>query len=186
CFHNASSEPLSFLLVKISAGDVAATLQQLQQAFKKNIPTAFEYSFLDQHMASLYQSEQTLSDTILLFAGLAIFVACLGLYALAAFTAEQRTKEIGIRKVMGASVPHLITMLSKEFMLLVLAAFVIGIPSGYYMMNHWLESFAYRTEITWAIFAAAGAISLLIAWFTVSFESFKAANNNPVKSLRAE
>jgi putative ABC transport system permease protein len=186
CFHNASSEPLSFLLVKISAGDVAATLQQLQQAFQKNIPTAFEYSFLDQHMASLYQSEQTLSDTILLFAGLAIFVACLGLYALAAFTAEQRTKEIGIRKVMGASVPHLITMLSKEFMLLVLAAFVIGIPSGYYMMNHWLESFAYRTEITWAIFAAAGAISLLIAWFTVSFESFKAANNNPVKSLRAE
>ncbi len=186
CFHNAKTEPLSYLLVKLNGQDISSTIQQLQSAFQKSIPTAFEYSFLDQHMASLYQSEQTLSNTILLFAGLAIFVACLGLYALAAFTAEQRTKEIGIRKVMGASVPHLVTMLSKEFMLLILVACVIGIPSGYYMMNFWLEDFAYRTEISWFIFVLAGAISMFIAWFTVSFESFKAATTNPVKSLRSE
>lgn len=186
CFHNATTESFSYLLVKLTSQDISSTIQQLQNIFQKNIPTAFEYTFLDQHMASLYQSEQTLSNTILLFASLAIFVACLGLYALAAFTAEQRTKEIGIRKVMGASVPHLVTMLSKEFMLLILIAFVIGIPSGYYMMDYWLESFAYRTEMSWLIFALAGAISMVIAWFTVSFESFKAANNNPVKSLRSE
>lgn len=186
CFHNAKTESLSYLLVKLNSKDITNTMKELQSIFQKTIPTAFEYSFLDQHMASLYQSEQTLSDTILLFAGLAIFVACLGLYALAAFTAEQRTKEIGIRKVMGASVPHLVTMLSKEFMVLVLAAFIIGIPVGYYMMNDWLESFAYRTEINWVVFVAAGALSLLIAWFTVSFESFRAATNNPVNSLRSE
>jgi len=186
CFHNAKTEPLSYLLVKLNAQDLTSTITQLQSVYQKTISTAFEYSFLDQHMESLYHSEQTLSDTILLFAGLAIFVACLGLYALAAFTAEQRTKEIGIRKVMGASVPHLVTMLSKEFMLLILVAFAIGIPIGYYMMNHWLESFAYRTEMSWLIIALAGAMSMVIAWFTVSFESFKAANNNPVKSLRSE
>lgn len=186
CFHNARTEGLTFLLVKINTQDMQNTLQQLQAIFQRTIPTAFEYTFLDQHMASLYRSEQTLSQTVLLFAGLAIFVACLGLYALAAFTAEQRTKEIGIRKVMGASVPHLVAMLSKEFMLLVLMAFIVGIPIGYLMMAEWLESFAYRTEINWIVFVIAGAISLLIAWFTVSFESFKAANNNPVNSLRSE
>jgi putative ABC transport system permease protein len=185
-FHNAKTESLTYLLVKVKAADLQGTLKQLQEIFQRNIPTAFEYSFLDQHMTSLYRSEQTLSDTVLLFAGLAIFVACLGLYALAAFTAEQKTKEIGIRKVMGASVSHLVGMLAKQFMVLVVIAFAIGIPVGYYMMFHWLESFAYRTEMSWVIFLMAGAISLIIAWFTVSFESFKAANNNPVRSLRSE
>jgi putative ABC transport system permease protein len=123
---------------------------------------------------------------VMLFAGLAIFVACLGLYALAAFTAEQRTKEIGIRKVLGASVSHVVGMLSRDFMILVLIAFVIGIPVGYYMMNTWLEGFAYKTDITLIVFLSAGLISMLIAGITVSFESFRAARANPVKSLRSE
>jgi putative ABC transport system permease protein len=117
---------------------------------------------------------------------LAIFVACLGLYALAAFTAEQRKKEIGIRKVMGASVPHLVVMLSKDFMLLIGIAFFIGIPIGYYMMSEWLNDFAYKTTIDVMVFVFAGAGSIIIASVTVSFESFKAARNNPVTSLRSE
>jgi putative ABC transport system permease protein len=186
CFHNAKTEPLSFLLVKVNTGNLSATVKQLENVFKKIIPSAFEYEFLDQHLDNLYKSEQTLSNVVLLFACLAIFVACLGLYALAAFTAEQRTKEIGIRKVMGASVSHLVGMLSKDFMVLVLIAFLIGIPAGYYAMDFWLEDFAYKTTIDVPVFVLAGVVSLAIAWFTVSFESFKAARNNPVKSLRSE
>jgi putative ABC transport system permease protein len=186
CFHNAKTEPLSYLLVKVNTGNLPGTIKQLENIFKKTIPSAFEYQFLDQHLNNLYKSEQTLSNVVLLFACLAIFVACMGLYALAAFTAEQRTKEIGIRKVMGASVSHLVGMLSKDFMVLVLLAFLIGIPAGYYVMSHWLEGFAYKTTIDVSVFTLAGVVSLAIAWFTVSFESFKAARNNPVKSLKSE
>jgi putative ABC transport system permease protein len=186
CFHNARTEPLTFLLVKVNTGNLTTTIKQLETIFKKKIPTAFEYEFLDQHLDNLYKSENTLANVVLLFASLAIFVACLGLYALAAFTAEQRTKEIGIRKVMGASVLHLVGMLSKDFIMLVLIAFVIGIPAGYYAMNYWLEDFAYKTTIDPSIFVFAGIVSLVIAWLTVSFESFKAARSNPVKSLRSE
>ena len=162
------------------------TIKQLENTFSKTSPAAFEYSFLDERLSNLYKTEQNLSQIVMLFAGLAIFVACLGLYALAAFTAEQKTKEIGIRKVMGASVLQLISMLSKDFLLLVLIAFVIGIPVSYLLMDKWLESFAYRTSLGIGIFALAGFIGLVIAWFTVSIESFKAANDNPVKSLRSE
>ncbi|HNC12985.1 MAG TPA: FtsX-like permease family protein, partial [Cyclobacteriaceae bacterium] len=104
----------------------------------------------------------------------------------AAFTTDQRTKEIGIRKVLGASVPNVIGLLSRDFMILVLIAFVVGIPAGYYMMNKWLQGFAYKTEITLLVFVAAGFISTLIAGITVSFESLRAARTNPVKSLRSE
>jgi putative ABC transport system permease protein len=127
-----------------------------------------------------------MSQVVLLFAGLAILVACLGLYALTAFTAEQRTKEIGIRKVMGASVANLVGLLSKDFMMLVLLAFVIGIPAGYYVMTKWLEGFAYKTDITFMVFAISGVIALLIAGVTVSFESLRAARENPTKNLRSE
>ncbi len=127
-----------------------------------------------------------MANVVLLFASVAIFVTCQGLYALAAFTAEERTKEISIRKIIGASVPDLVGMLSKDFILLVLVTFVIGIPTGYYAMNYWLEGFAYETIIGVSVFALAGIASLLVAWLTVSFESFKAARSNPVKSLRSE
>ncbi|MFM9838329.1 MAG: ABC transporter permease [Cyclobacteriaceae bacterium] len=186
CFHNARTEPFAYLLVKVNTGNLSATVKQLETIFHKTIPSAFEYTFLDQHLDNLYRTDRTLANVVLLFASLAIFVACLGLYALAAFTAEQRTKEIGIRKVMGASVSHLVLMLSKDFMILVGIAFVIGIPAGYYIMEQWLKDFAYKTDIDVMVFVFAGAASIVIAWFTVSFESYKAASNNPVKSLRSE
>jgi len=118
--------------------------------------------------------------------GIAIFIACLGLYALAAYTAEQRIKEIGIRKVLGATVPHLVGLLSKDFMKLVLIAFVVAAPLAYYFMEQWLQAFAYRTTIDGYIFVGAGVVTALIAWFTVSFESVRTAVSNPVKSLRSE
>ena len=186
CFHNAKTEGLTYLLVKVNTGNLVATVKQLETIFSKTIPSAFEYTFLDDRMHSLYKAEQNLTKVVLLFASIAIFVACLGLYALAAFTAEQKTKEIGIRKVMGASVSQLVNMLSKDFILLVGISFVIGIPASYYLMEKWMQGFAYRTEIGMGVFALAGIVSLVIAWLTVSIESFKAASNNPVKSLRSE
>lgn len=171
-------------MVKVNTGNLVATIKQLENTFTKIIPSAFEYTFLDEKLNGLYKTEQNLTKVVILFAGLAIFVACLGLYALAAFTAEQKTKEIGIRKVMGATVPHLINMLSKDFLLLVLISFVIGIPASFFLINKWLTSFAYRTEIGIGVFALAGFVSIVIAWLTVSIESFKAANSDPVKSLK--
>jgi putative ABC transport system permease protein len=187
CFHNSTqTESYSYLLVKVNTANLSGTIKQLENIYTKNVAASFEYTFLDQHLNSLYRAEQNLGRVVMVFAGLAIFVACLGLYALAAFTAEQRTKEIGIRKVLGASVSHVVGMLSRDFMILVIIAFVIGIPVGYYMMDKWLESFAYKTDITVVVFLSAGLISMLIAGVTVSFESFRAARTNPVESLRSE
>jgi putative ABC transport system permease protein len=186
CFNNSADNRYVYLLVKVEATELTATVQKLESTFKKIIPAAFEFTFIDQQMAKLYQSEEKLSTIVLLFAGLAIFIACLGLYALASYTAAQRIKEIGIRKVLGASVFQLVGMLSKEFMTLVVIAFLIGIPAGYYLMNEWLQAFAYRTDLSIFIFVIAGAVSLVIAWATVSFESFAAARRNPVESLKGE
>ena len=184
CFNNSRDNRFIYLLVKIQAGNLTSTIDKLESTFKKIIPAAFEYSFLDQQMAKLYQAEERLSNIVLFFSGLAIFIACMGLYALASFTAAQRIKEIGIRKVMGASVFQLVTMLSKEFIKLVIIAFLIGIPIGYFMMSNWLEGFAYRTDLGVTVFVVSGALAMIIAWITVSFESFKAARRNPVESLR--
>jgi putative ABC transport system permease protein len=186
CFNNNTDNRYIYLLVKIQSKDLSNTVSKIESVFKKTIPAAFEYTFLDQQMAKLYQADERLSNIVLIFAGLAIFIACLGLYALASFTAVQRIKEIGIRKVLGASVPHLVLMLSKEYIILVIIAFAIGIPVSQYLMNGWLESFAYRTDITVLIFVFAGASALVIAWATVSFESYKAARRNPVESLKGE
>lgn len=186
CFHNAESEGFNYLLVKVNTADLPSTVAQLEKTFKSVIPAAFEYTFIDEQLEKLYRAEENLAKVVMLFAGLAIFVACLGLYALAAFTAEQRVKEIGIRKVLGASVPHLVGMLSKDFIILVVIGFAIGIPAPYFIMDRWLEGFAYRTEIGVGVFAVAGVLSVIIACVTVSFESFRAANAKPVDSLRRE
>jgi putative ABC transport system permease protein len=122
----------------------------------------------------------------MVFTLLAVFVACLGLYALAAYTAEQRTKEIGIRKVMGASVPQLVALLSHDFLRLVIIAVMVGIPAGYYLMNQWLESFAYRVNMNMVMFLLAGLVSILIAMLTVGYKSIMASMANPVQSLRSE
>jgi len=185
CFNNSRDNKYIYLLVKVQSNNLSATIDKLESTFKKIIPATFEYTFIDQQLAKLYQAEERLTSVVLFFSGLAIFIASMGLYALAAFTAEQRIKELGIRKVMGASVFQLVVMLSREFITLVIIAFVIGIPLGYYLMSNWMEGFAYKTNLDASIFVIAGALALLIAWITVSFESFKAARRNPVESLKA-
>jgi putative ABC transport system permease protein len=146
----------------------------------------FSYSFLDEDFNRMYSAEQRLGRIFIIFAGLAIVIACLGLFALTAFTAEQRTKEIGIRKVMGASVGSIVFLLSKEFGKLIIIAFVLAAPLAWYGIKTWLDSYTYRTEIGVLIYLAAGIASFMIAWFTMGFQSFKAANADPVKSLRSE
>ncbi|MBL7865334.1 MAG: ABC transporter permease [Cyclobacteriaceae bacterium] len=186
CYHNAKTEGLSYLLVKIKAGRLPETMAALEKTYKSVIPSAFEFTFLEQKLQTMYRSEEQLAEIILIFASLAIFVACLGLYALAAYTTERRTREIGIRKTLGASVTQLANMLSKDFIMLVLISFVVAAPLGYYLMSSWLEGFAYRVTLNPLIFLGAGVLSLVIAWLTVGFESVKAALMNPVESLRSE
>jgi len=184
CFDNSKDNRYVYLLVKVQTRNLTTTVNKLKTTFEDIVPAAFEFTFLDEQMAQFIQADERLTDAVLLFAGLAIFIACLGLYALASFTAEQRIKEIGIRKVLGAPVTRLVAMLSWEFMSLVIIAIIIGLPAGYYLMDRWLEGFAYRTNPNVFIFIFAGMLALIIAWVTVSFKSFKAARKNPVDSLR--
>ena len=146
----------------------------------------FAYSFLDEDFNRLYQSEQQTGKLFVFFAFFAILIACLGLFGLITFAAQQRTKEIGIRKVLGATVVDVTTLLSTDFMKLILVAILIAVPISWFGMNKWLQSFAYRTNIGWWIFALASLIALAIALMTVSFQAIKAALANPVKSLRSE
>jgi putative ABC transport system permease protein len=146
----------------------------------------FNYSFLDERFTRMYASEQRLGSIFIVFAGLAIFIACLGLLALAAYTAERRTKEIGVRKVLGATTTGIVGLLSRDFLKLVVAALAIASPLAYFFMKKWLQDFAYRVDISWEVFAIAGAIAVAVAFLTVSFQSVKAAMANPVKSLRSE
>jgi len=186
-FHNARTEGLDFLLVKIQAGRLSDAMRELESAFQRTMPnSAFDYIFLDEHLDALYRSEQRMAKVALVFAGLAIFIACLGLFALAAFAAERRTKEIGIRKVLGASVAGITGLLAKDFLKLVLIAIVLASPIAYWVMNQWLQDFEYRIDIQWWMFLLAGAVAVAVAFFTVSFQSIKAALANPVKSLRSE
>jgi putative ABC transport system permease protein len=141
---------------------------------------------MDETYGRMYNSEEKLSSLLWIFAGLAIFVGCMGLFGLAAFTAEQRIKEIGIRKVLGASVLNLIALLSKSFVRLVLIASVLAFPIAWWAMNKWLEDFPYRVSISWWVFAVSGIAALVIALVTVSFQAIKAALTNPVKNLRTE
>ncbi|MEP6844758.1 MAG: ABC transporter permease [Panacibacter sp.] len=177
----------STLIAKLKTKDIAgltAMLTKRWTALGAQDPLA--YSFLDDRFNKTYQSEQKIGTILAIFAGLTIFVACLGLFGLAMFTAQQRTKEIGIRKVLGASVTQVTNMLSKEFLKLVFIACIIAFPLSYWAMYKWLQDFAYRTEISWWVFMVAGVVALLIALITVSFQAIKAAIANPVKSLRAE
>ncbi len=186
-FHNRNSEWLQYLMVKLRGDQVFNAVSQLQTAYNKVVPDiAFDYTFLDEHLATLYHTERRLAGVIFLFAGLAIFVACLGLFALVAFTAEQRTKEIGVRKVLGASVSNIIGLLSRDFIKLVLVSIVLAVPLAWWAMNRWLENFAYRVELQWWIFALAGLVAVLIALFTVSVQGLRAATINPVDALRDE
>ena len=146
----------------------------------------FSYRFLDESFDQMYRAEQRVGKVAITFAVLAIIIACLGLFGLVTYAAEQRIKEIGIRKVLGASVTGIVQLLSKDFMRLVLIAFVIAAPLAWYFMNKWLEDFSYRVYINWWVFLLAGSIALLFALVTISLQAIKAALANPVKNLRTE
>ena len=147
---------------------------------------AYNGFFLDENIAQFYKQENQLALIYKIFAMIAIFISCLGLYGLVSFMAVQRTKEVGIRKVLGASITSIVYLFSKEFMVLITIAFVIAVPAAWYIMNGWLQNFAYRISISAWIFIAAIAISIIIAWLTVGYKAIRAALVNPVKSLRSE
>ncbi|HEX5153757.1 MAG TPA: ABC transporter permease [Parafilimonas sp.] len=177
----------SFISVRLQPGNINAYLNNIEDTWKKFAPnTPFDYSFLDEEFDALYRSEQRMGKVFGIFTFLSIFVACLGLFGLSIFTAERRKKEIGIRKVLGASVQSVVGLLSKDFLKLVMISAIIAFPLAWFAMNKWLEDFAYRITISWLVFIIAAAGALLIALITISFQSIKAAIANPVKSLRTE
>ena len=180
--------PMKNITIRLSpATSVTASLEKVKNIFQKYNPDApFDYAFVDEQLARQFKTMETVSLLAGIFAGLAIFISCLGLYALALFVAEQRTKELGIRKVLGASVFGLWRLLSKEFIALVLIAFLIAVPAVYWSMSLWLDDYVYRITITWQVFAVAGVLIVFITLITISYQSIKAALANPVKSLRSE
>jgi putative ABC transport system permease protein len=171
----------------VGGTDVKNTLANITTVWKKYSPDQpIRYTFLDEQFANMYADVQRTGSIFTSFAVLAVIIACLGLFALSAFMAEQRSKEIGIRKVLGATVTNITGLLSIDFVKLVLIAIVIASPIAWYGMNKWLQDFAYKAPISWWIFALAGFTAIIIALFTVSFQSVKAALMNPVKSLKSE
>ncbi|MGI8581206.1 MAG: ABC transporter permease, partial [Chitinophagaceae bacterium] len=189
-FHSSSKTydiGSSYIMARIEPGETNNVISKLETKWKSFAPaTPFDYSFLDEEFNALYKSDKRVGSVFGLFTMLSIFVACLGLFGLATYTAERRTKEIGIRKVLGASVQGVVRLLSKDFLKLVFIAALIAFPLAWWAMNKWLEDFVYRININWQVFVAAGIAVLLIALITVSFKAIKAAIANPVKSLRTE
>ncbi|OOG76390.1 ABC transporter permease [Algoriphagus sp. A40] len=182
-----SENPTGIASFRFQSQDTEAVIAHLEGTWNRFAPgQPFTYSFLDDRFGNMYASEVRLGKVFGIFAGFAILIACLGLFALAAFTAEQRTKEIGIRKVLGSSVGNIMLLLSKEFTKLVLISFVIATPLAWFAVNSWLQDYEFRTEIGWAVFIAAGLFALVIALATISFQSLKAATSNPVNSLKSE
>jgi len=183
----AFADKYSYLIASFKTTDYKALVASLGNIwYKINPNTPFEYSFLDQDFQNNYKKEELASQIVVYFTAIAIFIACLGLFGLTAFSAEQRVKEIGVRKVLGASVKDVTILLSKDFVKLVGLAILIASPVGWFIMSKWLQGFAYRTPIHWWIFALAGSGAVIIALVTVSFQAIKAALANPVRSLRAE
>ncbi|SFQ10691.1 ABC transporter permease [Parafilimonas terrae] len=183
------AQPLNYgnIYIKTTGKDVPAAIAAAQKEWKKyNANYPFKYSFLDDNFNRLYAAEQRTGLLFNIFAGIAIFISCLGLFGLAAYTAQVRTKEIGVRKVLGASVGSVIQLLARDFIKLVIVAIVIATPVAWYAMDKWLQDFAYKINIGWSVFAVAGLLAVIIAIITISFQSIKAALANPVKSLRTE
>ena len=186
----AKSKFMSFYVMQIKLNGNNSTADNLKRAetiFRKYNPEyPFEYKFVDQAYAQKFDNEQRQGTLAALFAGLTIFISCLGLFGLATYMAENRIKEIGVRKVLGASVTRITTLLSKDFVMLVIISFIIAAPLAYWGMSKWLMDYSYRVSINWEVFALAGFLSVMIALLTVSYQSIKAAMANPVKSLRTE
>jgi ABC-type antimicrobial peptide transport system permease subunit len=173
--------------IKLATSNISSTLQSVKKIFEQTFPNfVYEYKFLDDKIESFYKQESQLSDLYKIFDVIAILLSCLGLYGLASFMAVQRIKEVGIRKVLGATASSIIYLFSKEFILLISIAFVIAAPIAWYFMNNWLQDYVYRINISWWLFAAGGLVAIIIALATISFQAIKAAIANPVKSLRTE
>lgn len=177
----------STVTVRASGSEIASLIQKSKAVWADFAPTQpFRYSFLDERFEEMYEGEQRVGTIFAAFAILAILIACLGMFALAAYLAEQRIKEISIRKVLGASANSVFVLLIKNFMWLIGIAFVIGVPIGWYLMNEWLQRFAYGTKIGPDVFIIAGIIVVLIALATVSYQAIRVATTNPAESLAGE
>jgi putative ABC transport system permease protein len=177
----------SYLPIRMRPGNISKTVSFIEDQWRKFVPgKPFEYYFLDEDFNKLYQSEQKTGQIFTSFSVLAIFIACLGLFGLTAFTVERRIKEIGIRKVLGSSISEIIFLISKDFLKWVLIANLIAWPAAYYFMSKWLENFAYRTAISYWAFIISAFIALIIALLTVSSQTLKAAAANPAESLKYE
>lgn len=182
-----SLRSLNVFSVRIAPENITGTMKRLEAKWKEISPNRpFDYLFLDESFDSQYRAEERMRSITLYFTLLAVFIGCLGLFGMASFTAEQRTKEVGIRKILGASVLRIVRLISREFIVLVLLSNAIAWPAAYFFLNRWLQSFAYRMQIGWATFAIAGLLAVSIAMLTVSYQSVKAALANPVDSLRYE
>jgi len=182
------NQNLSYYNLRLNPqNSVTQNLELIENTFKSNFPNLpFDYQFVDEEYGQKFRSEERVASLAKVFTGLAIFISCLGLFGLAAFVAEQRTKEIGVRKILGASVGQLWMILSKDFITLVVISLIIASPIAYYIMSQWLQKFSYRTDISWTVFFIACSGALIITLITVSFQSVKAATSNPVDSLRTE
>jgi putative ABC transport system permease protein len=187
-YHIGSYDNMNNLILKLNpARSVAASIKSIEQVLKKYSPDVpFSYKFVDEEFGAKFIAEERIAKLSLYFAVLAIFISCLGLFGMASFVAEQRTKELGIRKVLGASVSNLWRLLSTEFIVLVLLSCMIATPIAWYYLNSWLTNYDYRVDISWIVFVMAAVIALMITLLTVSFQAIKAAMMNPVKSLRTE
>jgi putative ABC transport system permease protein len=175
------------IAIKLAPGNPAEAISRIEEAWRKVAPKyPFAYEFLDQVYDSLYKAEQKQRAILGIFAAVAIFVACLGLFGLAAFTAEQRTKEISVRKVLGASTANVVLLLSKDFVKLVLIAVALATPVAWYLMHQWLKDFVYRIQINPGVFVVAGGIATAIALLTVSYHAIRTALTNPADTLRSE
>lgn len=178
---------VNYLVIRLQAGDVEKKINFVRSTWERIIPNyPFDYRFVDEDLDNMYRGWDRLCTLLKYFAFLAILIACLGLFGLASFTAEQRTKEIGVRKVLGASVGNLLLLMSKEFTKWVLIANILAWPIAYFVMKNWLQSFAYRTKLAWWIFVSTGTVTLVIALITVSYQSIRAALTNPVDALKYE
>jgi len=180
-------EAPKYLAVKLNTTDIRSSVEFIKQQWNNIVPDSpFEYFFYDNFYDNLYKKEALLGKIIFIFSMIAIMIACMGLFGLAAFFSERRTKEIGVRKANGALIIEVITMLNREFIKWVVISFIIATPVSWYAMHKWLQTFAYKTEMSWWIFALAGILSIGIALITVSWQSWRAATRNPVEALRYE
>jgi putative ABC transport system permease protein len=177
----------TYTVARVRSDDLNGTINKIESKWKSFITAEpFDYNFLDSQFDAQYRAETRLGSLFSLFAGLSIFIACIGLFGLCAYVAERRTKEIGIRKVLGASVPNVVMLISRDFLILTLLAVVLAFPVAWWMMHKWLEDFAYRISLGWIVFAIAGILTIGIAFLTISYQAIRAALMNPVKNLRTE